>query len=369
MAHYFVDPQNGIDDTNPGRGDSDGDPWKSTQFALNNITAGTSGDQINLQDTAQDQIASALDLSTYGTPGMSAPLTIRGYTTTINDGGLGIIDGSGTTGITNATTWSWVTFADLNIRNSGSNKLMQLGGITHLVRCLFEDSTGDGVDMDHDSIAYQCTFKNIGGGYKLRILSGMALYNYFKSTNSRNPTTLLQMWGQRPSMAAHNIINAAGSSNGIVAGASTSVVNNSIYQSNANNGSAIIQQGSLSFATSILNNIIEGWSIGFDNASTNGLTIYGNNRWYNVTTPESLDGPTALDLGNNTSLSASPFADPGGDDFSVDETVRALGFPSEFFQDGSSTDHDMDIGAAQRVEPVGGGGIAKLVGFGGGLVG
>ncbi len=89
MASYFIDPAAGNDTTGDG---SIGTPWKTLQKGIDNAAG---GDQINVKDSAADVLAAAIDWTSGWSGGTSvdAPLVIRGYTSSENDGGIGEIDG------------------------------------------------------------------------------------------------------------------------------------------------------------------------------------------------------------------------------------------------------------------------------------
>ena len=89
----------------------------------------------------------------------------------------------------------------------------------------------------------------------------------------------------------------------------------------------------------------------------NGLThayLY-NNKFYNCTSNIAGSGGYVVDE-DNSSLASSPFTNAGSGDFTVDTQVKAAGFPA--YVGGSqitTTPTYIDVGAAQRQEPAGGG--------------
>src|SRR5690242_15767610 len=91
-SDYYVDPLNGNDSTGTG---TSGNPWQTTQKALNTITRNTTnGDRINIRNTASDVLTGALSFATYGTPTTVAPLILEGYSSTAGDSGIGTLDGN-----------------------------------------------------------------------------------------------------------------------------------------------------------------------------------------------------------------------------------------------------------------------------------
>jgi hypothetical protein len=78
-----------------------------------------------------------------------------------------------------------------------------------------------------------------------------------------------------------------------------------------------------------------------------------SNRYYNNTANET-DNGTVINDNDNSAVGSSALTDPGSGDFSVGTDLKAGAYPTSF--KGSSTNQYMDIGAAQRQEPAGGGG-------------
>jgi len=143
IAYYYVDPGGGDDVT--GDGLSDGTAWATVQHALDNITQGTDGDQINIKAGTSDSLAATLDTSTYGTPAVNKPLVFRGYTSTANDGGQGEIDGAGSYSIF-GTKKQAVTFADLKLGSCGSSNVLELDSYCQVILCEITDTTGNGIN-------------------------------------------------------------------------------------------------------------------------------------------------------------------------------------------------------------------------------
>ena len=127
--------------------------------------------------------------------------------------------------------------------------------------------------------------------------------------------------------------------------------------SNGGTGEGISANFSTDVAASIQNNFVEGFSgtggNGIEIGSASSVSVYGHNKFYNNATDEDLSGDIILNLGNNDVLDSSPLTDPGSDDFTADTLLKALSYPSSF--KGASTGQFLDVGAAQREEPAGGG--------------
>jgi hypothetical protein len=89
VNHYYVRATNGTDA--PGGGGSHATAYQTVQYALDDIAVthgkGAQGDQVNISDEAVHTLGASLSLATYGAPASGAPLILRGYTATANDGG------------------------------------------------------------------------------------------------------------------------------------------------------------------------------------------------------------------------------------------------------------------------------------------
>lgn len=350
-TNYYVDPLNGNDSTGDG---TSGTPWKSVQKALNTITRNaTNGDQINVKAGAADVLAASLSLSTYGTATETAPLILRGYTTTANDGGYGAISGGNSVNIADFYNASKprVYFVDMDLGyGAASGKLLQLYFGT-LLRCkVHHAATGVSIVSGHSVVAhcyiYSCTSYSIETYVSVPVL---IYHNFLKNRGLYLESSL--------GTVAHNIISVDTNAYGIYCyGGGDALIQNSIY-ANGGNGPGIHTSGATYQRNVILNNVVEGFSggIGINVPSGVNLLLYGNNKVYNCGTAFSMSGDPVLDVGNNSTLAASPFTDAANGDFSVSTALKAAGYPSSFL--GSNTNQYLDIGAAQRQEQ-GAGGLA-----------
>ena len=209
------------------------------------------------------------------------------------------------------------------------------------------------------SLVQRCHIHNCGAAGISIESTGAALDNFLKNDGSNDFTVGIDLRGSG-SIAENNVISVDGSSIGIRAGNNSSQIikNNSIYSSGGT-GDGIVISTSRRDVT-VENNIVEGFSgvggEGLNLPASTSLILYGNNKYYNNATNETLTGDIYINLGNNAALGASPFTNPAGDDFSVSTAVKAGAYPSSF--KGSSTNQYLDVGAVQRQEAGGkGGGI------------
>lgn len=361
-TQYYVDPAGGSDTTGDG---TIGTPWASVQHALDNITRdSTNGDQINIKSGAADVLTGAIDLSTYGSPSaFSAPLVIAGYTSVANDGGLGDINVNNRTMFA-STNYDAIQFRDLDLHNFGNNQAIHLDDHCTFDNCIIRDCTYTGtsqvIDIDAQSSFMNCAVYDMPNGSSSRIMragtGSLVVNNYFEQRG--------EYYAFTPSAYCtfeHNIVHVkyATGSNGIidVNASNIKVRNNSIYCSVARTGMGLRCASSSNIL--VENNIFEGLSgsgaIGIDAPFTPENGIYRNNKAFNCTTAFNITNYSLSE--NNSTLSSSPFTDPSNNDFTVNDSVKAAGFPSYIGgRHFTSTPTYIDVGAAQRQETSGGGG-------------
>ncbi|MBK9219293.1 MAG: hypothetical protein IPL70_13265 [Uliginosibacterium sp.] len=133
-SQYYVDYGAGNDTTGNG---TSGTPWKTIQTAVNTVTRdATNGDQININAGTAQVLAAALSLTTYGAPGATSPLILRGYTASSGDGGVGEIDCNGTSMFASSSL-RYIVLSDLKIHNFGNNNGVYLSSYTenYAVNC------------------------------------------------------------------------------------------------------------------------------------------------------------------------------------------------------------------------------------------
>lgn len=303
IANYYVDPLNGSDSTGTG---ASGAPWKSTQKALNTITQGTSGDQINIKNTADDVLAATLSLATYGTVTSAKPLIFSGYTSAANDGGIGGISGNsgGFTILTSANPG--IFFKAMHLHHCGASAILNLsGGNNNVENCEIDHSTS-GVAVTCASLFY-CYFHDISGTTAASVSN--ALYNYFNVA----ATTAALIGSQLQENAI--VVSVAGGV-GIRLTGGGIAERNSVY--NSASGTAAGIQDNAANNVSVVDNVIEGWS----GAGGKGLQLTGlaslraGNRAFNCATGFSV-GVVIDDYGTDVVPGSSDFNNASGGDLTL----------------------------------------------------
>ncbi len=369
--HYYVDPSLGSD---TGDGLSPGSAWgrasgSVVQYALNQITQdGSDGDQINVKTGSDDTLGATLSFTTYGTPNFSSPLIIRGYTSTANDGGQGVINGAATYAITAAVRG--VHFKDMKLHNCGSANVVSLEDYGMIENCEITNSTGHGVvAAGNNNFVSNNYIHDIGGsGVLVSSNQGHTISANFlaNGTKSFSPAAI-EINITNGAYVHHNIISISGATHGINHdGASAwgyNVEYNSILSVGASS-SAVGISSSNTGINKIHSNLIKGFDstgIGIDIGTY--IDFWGHNAVHDCTTPYTVSPDTYIYTGDDTGntaaaneiLSGTPFAESGSaTDFSnrfayfepVDEgDVLGGAYP---------TGSNLDKGAVQHSDTGGG---------------
>ena len=335
-----------------------GDPYGDLQHALDTMTRdATNGDRINIKAGTDEILGAAIDLSTYGTPAATAQLVFQGYTTAAADGGIGGISGAATYSVFNSTTIEWISFVDLHCHNSGSETVIQLDRYGIIAGCEIDNTSGNGVAFQaaNGALVTNCYIHNIGGVGVNFNAGGFVYHCYFE--NGTNDFTNAVNIASSSISISFCIFNLDGASNGVFCtpfNASYDIRNNTFYSASGT-GKAIVIDNDVDSPGLIASNYIEGFSgaggVGINSSASDSVSLISN-RYYNNTTHRS-DGVLIINT-DNSATAASALTNPGGGDFSVGTDLKAGAYPTTF--KGSSTSQYVDIGAAQRQEPAGGGG-------------
>jgi hypothetical protein len=351
-TEYYVDPSIAADS---GTG-TVGDPYGDLQYALDQVTRdATNGDRFNIKAGSDETLTSSISLATYGTPTRNAALAFQGYTSAAGDGGEGGISGNGSVSVFNSPGADNISFIDLHLHNTGFQPILNMDDFCFVINCRFDNSSGTLLDFDNDGMAENCYFTN-GTGIAVS-MNGSYLKNSVIENDAVNKFSYgIQLNG---GVIEQNIIKVDGATSGIRALFSGSgyISQNTIW-SDSGTGTGVEVSGSATEVGSIGGTICAG----FSSAGGRGLFIasgcevanYTANAFYDNETDKSIIGSIRYDRGGDVLLTADPFTDPSNGNFEVDTTLKALGFPSSY--PGISTNQFIDIGAAQREEPTGGGG-------------
>lgn len=310
MADYFVDPDAGDDTTGDG---SVGTPWKTVQKAATETVATGS---INVKAGTDDVLAAAL---TFGfAVSHTAPVTIRGYTATQNDGGIGGISGDDSVAIISGGTLDGLRFIDMHLHSTGSATIIDCDNFCSFFNCELDNTTGSGILFDAACVVYGCHIHNIGAvGVQMGIY-GAVINCYFQNgaNDFTNAVATENATGQKN--IDGNIFSLDGTSNAISISVGTSdnglaVRHNSMFTSGTGDG---IVMGSAAAGENIdiSNNLIEGFTDGIDGSTSAdaGTTIVGN-AFFDCT--NDTNGIGSIYLLDNESLGATPFLKSGADTF------------------------------------------------------
>ena len=359
-ADYYVDPGSGSDVTGTG---TSGNPWASLQHALDTISKGSHGDQINLKAGTADTLSADLSLSTYGNPTYLAPLIIRGYTSSADDGGIGEIDLNGANNIAfSGVSRSGVILKDLEIHGSTDTVGVSIPKWSTVDNVYFHDMSNTALGIYENTLVCCSRFEDIGT-YGVQTEGadgehGNIIGNYF--ANGTKDFTAAIYCDNYSLTACRNIIYIDGTSDGIVVKFFGEVCHNSIL-SDGGSGQGIRCDTS-GESLRIWSNLIEGFStsggIGIDYNSADQQMVVNNSAYNNLTDY----GTAALHVSDdNESLGSSPFAKSGSATYANRFTYFS---PNDVgnVRGGAYGNTTLDRGAVQH-EATGGGGGNKVTRF------
>jgi len=324
LTEVYVNPALASD---TGDGLSDATAFGDLEYAIEQTTFDTTdGTRVNIKAGTDEILAAELDaaladtsVSIAWTPTENAQLVFQGYTTVAGDGGQGGISGGGSVEII-STTRDYISFVDLHLHNTGSSTVLTIDDQSAVINCEIDNSTASGISCGNNCTIFHNYIHNIGAaGVANAIRSASISFNYFENGTNDFANAIANCQG----VIYRNILVLSGASNGIQLADQTSVIQNTIY-SDGGTGHAILDT-SAAQATCILNNLIEGFSgasgVGIDLSDHNfGVRAYGGNAVFDCATAYIAPENTSYDLGDNETLTASPFTDAAGGDFSPVDT-------------------------------------------------
>lgn len=324
---------------NSGTG-THGDPYGDVQYALDTVTRDTTnGDRFNIWNTSDEVLAAALTLTSYtssGNPTRDAPLWFQGMTSTGSpgDGGVGGISGNATYSVMYLSSMDYVHWRDLHLHNTGSAWVLRMGAYCSVISCEIDNSSQYGLYAGLGLVAVGNHIHNIGT-YGLTGTSNYQhfAHNLFENDGANEMTRAINCGTATTVM--RNLFNLDGATDAIVMGHQCACLHNSIFSASGT-GSGIVAGAFNNLK--IINNAIEGFSgtggIGFDCNASADIELWGGNAAYNNATNYSL--PTVIinnDLGDNETLSASPFNSPSTNDFAPNDTgsIKEGARPQAFY--------------------------------------
>lgn len=314
---YYVDPSIA---GNSGTG-TIGDPFGDLQYALDSVTQDTTdGDRFNIKAGTDEVLTASLNLTTYGTPNNSYPLIFQGYTSAQGDGGIGGIDGNGDSIFSSSATDA-LHFIDLHMHNFGSNPCIQADNNCSVINCEINNGSGTvaAIDIDNGCIVLSNYIHDVEEA--IIALNGSLIA--FNRVDAKSTGSNIMINGGTYAAILFNVVvcNAVGQE-GIRVGNTGHCLFNSVYNSAAGTERGIGASTS-SDITSIMNNLIEGWSgaggfaIEFLGGGTKAVVM--GNAEYDCTTGYE-DPDTNLYSKDNETLTATPFTNAASDDFTPVDT-------------------------------------------------
>lgn len=339
VTEIYVDPSIAGDS---GAG-TIGDPYGDLEYAIEQTTFDTSnGTRVNIKAGTDEVLAANLATAFADTgtsvawvPVKAGPHAIfQGYTSAADDGGKGGISGGGSVPVFESGTLDGVQFIDLHLHNCGANYIIAGDDGCSVIACELDNATGNrAVDLDEDAYVADNYIHNVSD-FGVVILSGVIERNII-IVGTNKFTFGIRADGSDPCIIRKNIISVDGTGTGIDADNTAWIDDNSIYSAGGS-GTGILL-AAISFCRSITNNVVEGFSssgTGIDvDLSTAVLLRYGGNAVYDCATAYTTPVRNYSSLGDNETLTASPFTDAANGNFSPVDTgnVKEGSLPAAFY--------------------------------------
>lgn len=329
VSEVYVDPSIAADS---GAG-TVGDPYGDLEYAIEQTTFDTTnGTRVNIKAGTAEVLAATLDTAMANAvttpawvPSASARCIFQGYTTAAGDGGLGSISGGGSVSIMNSATADFIDFIDMDLHTTGSNDILYIGDNCTVIKCKLHGTTATAWQGILRSTISQSYIYDVTGNFE-------GLYSNNGQSEIKNNFieyggTLSAVRVQTQGLVTGNIIKITNTGCDraiqLVTSNYSTVQYNSIYSSVACTGIGIDAGTS---HCEVTNNLVEGFSgvggVGIDTATAGRAVLSGGNAVYNCTTAYEAGDPkfVAEAMGDNETLSASPFNDAANDDFSPVDT-------------------------------------------------
>jgi hypothetical protein len=321
LSEVYVDPSIAADS---GTG-TIGDPYGDLDYAIvQDVFDTTWGTRYNVKagttEVMTRELSAILADATGGgakTPSQVTPCIIAGYTAVEGDGGMCSISGGGTTSFNNSASTNGIALVDCHLHSCGNRTAATLGAYTMFLRCWIEceGTSAIGVFGSTYSKMHQCYVVStvVRTTAEMIQIAGYVSDSYMDNSLSTNGGSCTADYAEK------NIV-LAGTANGLRISLGGVANLNSVYGTGGAARNGIYNTGNR--IHSIWGNLVEG----FSGAGSFGIRVnntqaamYGANAVYNCTTPYAVDGiygDIMLALGDNETLTASPFNDAANGDFS-----------------------------------------------------
>lgn len=333
---------------NSGAG-SEGDPYGDLQWALDQVTRdAVDGDIFRIVAGTDEILAAPLDLTTFGAVfTYVAPLIIEGATGSIAGGNQAGVDGNANHQLFAATTVDHVHVYNMRLQNSGASPIVHLDDSCVFLDCEITDATGIGLRLDSFAHVAGCYFHDLGN---IGVLTRSCTIdgNFFANGAKSFTTAIIAREGTN---VRRNIISIGGASNGIEVQSATSVCNNSIL-SPSGSGVGIGDETSIRAIYEMTGNVIEGFDStgdGFNIVATSRIDLYGRNAVFLASDPYGSNAADIRnDLGDNETLSASPFQKDGSITFANRFAYFAPRNTGNLWSGAHTSGSNLDKGAVQH---------------------
>jgi hypothetical protein len=293
-------------------GTTDALAYADLQYAVDNSTMST-GLQFNLKSGSTNVLTSIFR----GKSGSSVrdPMIVKGYDSTPDDGGIGVIDLGGQYYI--SPSYNYNLFMDLKIGNTSvwGFSLNNNSDFTNVLGCEIHDCTSGGFNGSQSASScniigcyvHDCTGTGINspGNYQT-IIKG----NYLKNGTTKKFTHAISTGNAAGHCVIGNLVHVDGSSNGMSFTTGSSVArslvsDNSVFGDGSTGTGIVVTNGNNGSSSYGLNNLVEGFATGIICGSATNDEYGGllNNSVFDCTT--SFNKVTAaVDFGNEVRTSS-----------------------------------------------------------------
>jgi hypothetical protein len=389
MTNYYVDSATGDDDNDgeaPEVGMTGVGPWETIERAFGDpaMSMGisrdaTNGDQIHIKGShtivgLSVGSPAAISISeNYGNPSTEAPLVLRGYGTTPKDGTRAVLDGNdGNYPLFGPATTDNVWFIDLELKDTGSSKILHLDTGIIFVNCKFSGTSNTGIEPGWACTVSNCHFTDIGSNSIVlgKYGSGYVFMCEFDNDSAANDMdyaikhdTGSSHWIGYTVLALIDrcIMDLDGTSSGInlqsdhtdtgLVSEPLVILNCSIYTSGAGNYG--ITGSSADQDVICLNNAIEGFGNTGFRLRSDWSIHHGGNVGHNNTANFAVDGDVIFSWGSDEAP-GSPFTDASANDWTASDAGNVEdGSEPSATSSFNNFDQGLSKGAAQRT-PAGG---------------